>query len=42
MAYTYNPVTNELLEMIDLYDDPIVDDKKPKENKKKRIKRNSY
>ena len=35
MAYTYNPVTNELLEMIDLYDDPIIDDKKAKENRKK-------
>jgi len=42
MAYTYNPVTNELLEMIDLYDDPIVDDKKPKENKKKSLNPKEY
>ena len=31
MAYTYNPITNDLLEMIDLYDEPI------KENKKKSL-----
>ena len=34
MAYTYNPINNELLEMIDLYDDPIIETKRPPEKKK--------
>ena len=36
MAYTYNPITNDLLEMIDLYDEPI------KENKKKSLNPKEY
>lgn len=36
MVYTYNPVNNELLEMIDLYDEPI------KENKKKSLNPKEY
>ena len=34
MAYTYNPLTNDLLEMVDLYDDPFIDDKTAKKMKK--------
>ena len=37
MAYTYNPLTNDLLEMVDLYDEPVTENKKnsltPKEYK---------
>ena len=36
MAYTYNPLTNDLLEMVDLYDEPI------KENKKKSLNPKEY
>ena len=36
MAYTYNPITNDLLEMVDLYDEPI------KENKKKSLNPKEY
>ena len=36
MAYTYNPLTNDLLEMVDLYDEPI------KENKKKGLNPKEY
>ena len=36
MAYTYNPLTNNLLEMVDLYDEPI------KENKKKSLNPKEY
>ena len=42
MAYTYNPLTNDLLEMVDLYDDPFIDDKKAKENRKKSLNPKEY
>ena len=42
MAYTYNPINNELLEMIDLYDDPFIDDKTAKENRKKSLNPKEY
>ena len=34
MAYTYNPITNDLLEMVDLYDEPITENKKKSLNPK--------
>ncbi len=42
MAYTYNPVNNELLEMIDLYDDPFIENKKPEPKKKKGLNPQEY
>ena len=42
MAYTYNPLTNDLLEMVDLYDDPFIDDKTAKENRKKSLNPKEY
>ena len=34
MAYTYNPLTNDLLEMVDLYDEPVTENKKKSLNPK--------
>ena len=34
MAYTYNPITNDLLEMVDLYDEPVTENKKKSLNPK--------
>ena len=42
MTYTYNPVNNELLEMIDLYDDPFIENKKPEPKKKKGLNPKEY
>jgi hypothetical protein len=42
MAYTYNPINNELLEMIDLYDDPFIENKKPEPKKKKGLNPQEY
>ena len=41
-TYTYNPINNELLEMIDLYDDPFIETKRPPEKKKNSLNPKEY